>query len=93
MNDLKMGNLIQKQQRYGRKGYGSVVVDLEAPVSDIYNTLADIRQYQEIISTVKAANIYQSTDTCIKAEFCLSRFYLKINVVHVLDAEKVSIVR
>lgn len=86
-----MGKLLEKQQRIGRGGYASVVMDLPASSEAVFATLSNIRSYDRLIKTVKSVKIYKSdtTNTRICGEFCLSKFLLKINVVHTIDAAQV----
>jgi ribosome-associated toxin RatA of RatAB toxin-antitoxin module len=84
-----MGLLIEKQQRHGRSGYGSVIVDLAASPLQVYDVLSDIESYHRLIRTIKSVHVYNTLDNTKSAEFCLSRFLLKINVIHTFDRSKV----
>jgi len=89
--DLLMGKRIQKQHRLGRAGYGLVVLDVTAPIDDVFSTLSSFQMYQEMIPTVKSVNVYSTNDTNCAAEFCLSRFRLRMNVIHHLNQQQRSI--
>lgn len=65
-------------------------MDIKAPLADVFQTLCNLKDYERIISTVKSVKIYESNEIQTRAEFCLSRFYLRINVVHTIDKEQVS---
>lgn len=89
--DLYNGKRIQRQHRFGRQGHGLVVVDVPASIDEVFDTLVKFHKYEEMISTVKAARIYYANETCNAAEFCLSRFHLKVNVVHFINKQEKSI--
>ena len=86
---LARGERVQKQERNGVRGSGLVVLDVEAPVDEVFDTLTKFSMYQEMIPTVRSSNILSETtsngeDNNVNtvAEFTLSRFKLKVNVVH-----------
>ena len=57
-------------------------MDINAPIDKIYETLQNIQNYEKFISTVKSVSIYQQAELTTSAEFCLSRFRLKMNIIH-----------
>ena len=80
---LHEGGRVQKQARSGRTGSGLVVVDVKAPLQDVFELLQRVDEYDKYIPTVRSVTAYsKSNDKLIKAEFSLSRFNLKVNVVH-----------
>ena len=80
---LHDGGRVQKQARSGRTGNGVVVVDVKAPLQDVFNRLRKVDEYDKYIPTVRSVNAYsKGDDKMIKAEVSLSRFNLKVNVVH-----------
>jgi hypothetical protein len=85
---LSRGERIQKQSRSGRSGYGLVVVDVPAPESEVFNTLCDFNRYPELISTIRAGRISKQSDTVVKAEYYLSKFMLKVNILHTIIPEQ-----
>jgi hypothetical protein len=85
---LQAGERVEKQNRDGRSGNGLVVVDVKASVDEIFDALASFDKYEEMIPTVRGAQIYSSTQDTTVAEFSLSRFRLKINVINFVYREK-----
>ena len=86
---LARGERVQKQERNGVRGSGLVVLDVEAPIDEVFDTLTKFSMYQDMIPTVRSSNILSETtsngeDNNVNtvAEFTLSRFKLKVNVVH-----------
>ena len=88
LQQLQAGERVEKQNRDGRSGNGLVVLDVKASVEENIEALARFDKYEEMIPTVRGANIYSSTQEVTVAEFSLSRFRLKINVVNRVYAEK-----
>lgn len=89
---LQRGERIQKQSRTGRSGYGFVVVDVDAHPDTVFESLSQIGQYKDMIPTVRSVSLYGKSEGKISAELFLSRFYLKINVVHTI-VEKQRLVK
>jgi hypothetical protein len=79
---LRRGERVQKQDRLGRSGYGFVVLDVDATPEDVFDALTQISDYQEMIPTVRGVKVYSKTANMVAAELYLSRFYLKLNVIH-----------
>ena len=73
---------MQKQARHGTRGEGLVVVDIAAPADLVFDTLTRFSAYQEMIPTVRASNIISTNGPLTVCEFTLSRFMLRVNVVH-----------
>jgi len=88
LQQLQIGERVEKQNRDGRSGNGLVVLDVKASVEDIFEVLASFDRYEKIIPTVRSSNIYSSTQDMTVAEFSLSRFRLKVNVVNRVYPEK-----
>ena len=88
--NLARGERVQKQERNGVKGSGLVVVDVEAPTDEVFDALTRFSVYQDMIPTVRSSKIISETDcgsgeeksVNTVAEFTLSRFKLKVNVIH-----------
>jgi len=89
IEDLTAGKRVQKQDRIGRAGSGVVVMDIQASEDDIFNSLKQFDKYDQMIPTVRSVKIFQpSNESCSMAEFRLSKFYLKVNVVHSVYLEQ-----
>ena len=88
IQQLQAGERVEKQNRDGRSGNGLVVLDVKASVDEIFEALASFDKYEQMIPTVRGANIYSSTQEVTVAEFSLSRFRLKINVVNRVYPDK-----
>jgi hypothetical protein len=86
--ELARGERIQKQSRTGRSGYGLVVVDVPAEESVVFNTLCDFDRYAELISTIRAGRISRQSDKIVRAEYFLSKFMLKVNILHTVIPEQ-----
>jgi len=80
--DLASGQRVQKQNRSGRAGHGLVVVDVKASAEEVFNTLTQFDKYVERIPTVRSSCIYSQTASKCVAEFRVSRFSLRFNVIH-----------
>ena len=88
--ELAAGERIQLQYREGRSGRGLVVLDVPASPETVFNTLSLFDRYESLIPTVRSVNIYNSEDddaSVSHAEFSLSKFRLKVNVVHTICPE------
>lgn len=86
---LSAGHRVQKQRRTGRAGAGWVVLEVPAPVQDVFGALASFQRYEDIIPTVRSVKQYGAgTSTVHKAEYSLSKFRLKVNVLHTIQAEQ-----
>lgn len=81
---LQNGERVQKQSRTGRSGYGYVVVDVDAHPDMVFEALSQIGKYKDMIPTVRSVSLYGKSEGKISAELFLSRFYLKINVIHTI---------
>lgn len=81
---LARGERIQKQNREGRSGYGIVVVDIEAPAEEVFDTLTRFDDYGKMIPTVRDVQVYSSAPKRVVAQFAVSRFSLRFNVVHTI---------
>lgn len=79
---LAAGDRIQKQERDGCNGRGLVVVDIPAPADVVFDTLTRFSMYQDMIPTVRASSIISNDSVNTVAEFTLSRFMLRVNVIH-----------
>jgi ribosome-associated toxin RatA of RatAB toxin-antitoxin module len=79
---LKTGKRVQMQERSGNAGSGFVVLDVFAHPDVVYETLSQFKSYPSLIPTVRSAYIYGSNSDGTRAEFSLSRFKLRVNVVH-----------
>ena len=88
IQQLQAGERVEKQNRDGRSGNGLVVLDVKASVDEIFEALASFDKYEQMIPTVRGANIYSSTQEVTVAEVSLSRFRLKINVVNRVYPDK-----
>lgn len=88
---LLNGERIQKQARNGNSGYGVVVVDVKASLTDVFTALAAYNQYDGMIPTVRRVHIYSNDGTKSAAEFTLSKFRLKINVVNTILPDRQTI--
>lgn len=89
LNILREGGRVQQQTMNGRTGYGFVVVDVKAPLKDVFERLQTIDEYDKCIPIVKSVTIYSCrNDEFIHAEFSLSKFNLKVNVVHEILSTK-----
>lgn len=88
IQQLQAGERVEKQNRDGRSGNGLVVVDVKASVDEIFDALASFDEYEEMIPTVRGARIYSSTQDTTVAEFSLSRFRLKINIINFVYRER-----
>ena len=88
--ELAAGERIQLQYREGRSGRGLVVLDVPAAPETVFNTLSLFDRYESLIPTVRSVNMYNSEDDdalVSHAEFSLSKFRLKVNVVHTICPE------
>lgn len=86
---LKSGQRIQKQERSGREGTGWVVLDVAADHRTILRSLADFDRYEEMIPTVRRANVYERLGgTVTKVQYSLSRFRIKVNIVNEIVPEQ-----
>jgi len=85
---LAAGERIQKQNRDGRAGYGIVVVDVQASADDVFDELTKFEEYANMIPTVRKADVYSATPKKVVAEFAVSRFALRFNVVHSIMREQ-----
>ena len=89
-SDLKKGRIIRKQTRHGRTGSGFIVLEVDADPDSVFNVLSQVPNYERVIPTVKSLKVYRQINKPpdspisrqIDAELYLSRFYLKVNVVH-----------
>lgn len=79
---LRRGERVQKQDRAGRSGYGFVVLEVDVAPERVFDALTQISDYQEMIPTVRGVQVYSKTANMVAAELYLSRFYLKLNVIH-----------
>lgn len=79
---LAAGERVQKQSRDGGTGEGLVVTDVYAPPDMVFDALTQFDLYQDMIPTVRSSYVLASDDVNTRAEFILSRFKLKVNVVH-----------
>ena len=95
---LARGDRVQKQDRNGCRGSGLVVVDVRASAEEVFETLTRFSMYQDMIPTVRSSNIISeaysfdpedSVNTV--AEFTLSRFQLKVNVIQKVYREQKTI--
>mmetsp|Transcript_39317 Transcript_39317/g.94811 ORF Transcript_39317/g.94811 Transcript_39317/m.94811 type:complete len:436 (-) Transcript_39317:151-1458(-) len=84
---LLAGERVQRQERDGRVGTGSVVVDVKADISTVFAVLTDLERYVERIHTVRRCTITERGAMVAKAQFALSRFNLVINTVLRCDRE------
>lgn len=86
---LEAGERVQKQRRTGRAGTGWVVLDVAAPVYQVFNELANFESYEQMIPTVRRVRMYGNrTPLLAKAEFSLSKFKLKVNVKHTVHPQE-----
>ena len=88
--ELAAGQRIQLQYREGRSGRGLVVLDVPASPETVFNTLSLFDRYESLIPTVRSVKIYNDEDDdelVNHAEFSLSKFRLKVNVVHTICPE------
>jgi len=85
---LLNGARVQKVDRQGHSGYGMVVLDVPAPPDIIFDVLTRFDRYMEMIPTVRSAKIFSSNEKSTLAEFSLSKFRLKVNVLHTLFREQ-----
>jgi hypothetical protein len=90
---LYRGERIQKQSREGRAGRGWTCSDVPANPDTVFATLQQFEHYNELIPTIRAAKIERLAINRAKAEYSLSKFMLRVNVVHSVDVEKASIAR
>lgn len=79
---------VQKVDRQGHSGYGMVVLDVPAPPDIVFDVLTRFDRYMEMIPTVRSAKIFSSNEKSTLAEFSLSKFRLKVNVLHTLFREQ-----
>lgn len=77
---LANGEIIEKKQRNGPRGSCSVVVDIQSSPDVVFDTLAQIDMYQDMIPIVRSSKIISSDGVNSVAEFILSRFLLRVNV-------------
>jgi hypothetical protein len=82
LNLLASGVRIQKQDRVGQAGRGSVIFDVPADPDRVFELLSAIPQYDKLIPTVRGVQLFESNDNRIVAEFQLSKFRLKCTVIH-----------
>lgn len=79
---LASGKMIEKQERNGSRGKGSVVVDIHSSPDVVFETLTRFAMYQEMIPIVRSSKIISSSGPNTVAEFVLSQFSLRVNVKH-----------
>jgi hypothetical protein len=79
---LAAGGMIQKQQRDGYRGSGSVVLDIKCSPNVVFDTLTQIAMYENMIPIVKSSKIISSDGISTLAEFALTKFLLRANVKH-----------
>jgi ribosome-associated toxin RatA of RatAB toxin-antitoxin module len=90
VEDLKVllrGDRVQKQERSGSRGEGIVVVDVNASPDVVFSHLSRFDAYQSMIPTVRKVDVLSITPRGTEAEFRLSKFGLKVNVLHTINAE------
>ncbi|CAM9515607.1 unnamed protein product [Chrysoparadoxa australica] len=81
LRQLRNGERVQRQTRRGGNGSGLVVVDVRADTDTVTGALLDYSRYAEMIGTVREARLLEVQEHTTKAEFCLSRFRLRLRVV------------
>jgi ribosome-associated toxin RatA of RatAB toxin-antitoxin module len=82
---LAKGEMVEKKQRNGPRGSCSVVVDIQFSPDVVFDTLAQIATYQNMIPIVRSSKITSSDGLNTTAEFILSRFLLRVNVKSTLS--------
>jgi hypothetical protein len=88
---LARGERIQKQTRTNRSGFGLVVVEVPTNDEIVFQTLSKFQEYPELIRTIRAAKITSQSDTIYKAQYSFSKFMLKVNIIHTIQAEQVRL--
>lgn len=88
LKSLARGERVQKQSRSGRSGFGMVVVEVNASADSVFMELTKFERYDSMIPTVRSVKIYGKTDNETRAEFCLSKFCLRVNVIHSIMTNK-----
>lgn len=79
---LAAGENVQRQDRDGSRGKGIVVVDVFAPADTVFDTLCQFSMYEDMIPTVRSSSVISRDGLNTAAAFTLSRFQLRVNVVH-----------
>ena len=88
---LLRGERVQKQKRSGSHGEGLVVVDVNASPDVVFSHLSRFDAYQYMIPTVRDVDVLSITPRGTEAEFRLSKFQLKVNVLHTINAKERTI--
>ena len=84
---LLRGDRVQKQERSGSCGEGLVVVDVKSSPDVVFNQLTRFNAYRSMIPTVRKVDVLSITPRVTEAEFRLSKFMLKVNVLHTVNTE------
>ena len=84
---LLRGDRVQKQERCGSCGEGLVVVDVKSSPDTVFSHLTRFGSYQSMIPTVREVDVLSVTPRITEAEFRLSKFMLKVNVLHTINTE------
>lgn len=87
---LTSGERMQWQSRMGREGFGWVCCEVKASADVVFNELTMFSRYNEMIPTVRDVKILSVSERTrsTAAEFSLSKFRLRVNVVKTIDNEK-----
>ena len=84
---LLRSDRVQKQERCGSCGEGLVVVDVKSSPDTVFSHLTRFGSYQSMIPTVREVDVLSVTPRITEAEFRLSKFMLKVNVLHTINTE------
>jgi len=86
---LSQGQAVQRQQVHGRKGTGTVVIDVDAPWFVALDRLRSFQEYPQMIPVIRHADVrsksYNRGHYHVEADYKVSRFWLNISVVHQVD--------
>lgn len=91
LDNLLRGERVQKQDRSKSHGEGLVVVDVNASPEIIFSHLSRFDAYQSMIPTVRKVEVLTITPRGTEAEFSLSKFMLKVNVLHTVNKKERTI--
>lgn len=96
LKDLRQGLRVQKQERMGKKGWGFVRIDVNAPKDLVMECLTDFDAYPKTLNAIRANKITSLEDTAdgtriVKCQHSISRFWFQIPVVYNLEAKSTKL--
>ena len=88
---LASGEMIQKQERNEYRGSGLVIIDIKSSPDVVFDTLTQFSMYKDMIPIVRSSKIVSIYDVNVVTEFTLSKFLLRVNVIHTVLKDQMLI--